>query len=84
VGCRNYIAFAGLLKPFQGDDVSNVFGPEAQAFAREFSPIRADVHIIIVKDKLVTNRQRIFAEPDKTSMLLPRSCCIHMAIIGLL
>ncbi len=84
MGCRDYIAFAGLLKHFQSHDVGDVFGPEAQTSAREFSPIRANVHIIIVKDKLVTNRQRIFAEPDKTSMLLPRSCCIHMAIVGLL
>ena len=44
----------------------------------------ANVYIIIVKDKLVTNRQGIFAEADKTAMFLPWSRCIHMAVIGLL
>jgi hypothetical protein len=83
VGCRNYIAFAGLPEPFQSDDVGYVFRPEAQPFVRESSTmIVANVYIVIVKDKLVMNRQRIFAEADKTTMLLPRSRCIHMAVIG--
>jgi hypothetical protein len=85
VGCRDYIAFAGLPEPFQSDDVGYVFRPEAQTFARVFiTMIVANVYIVIVKDKLVTNRQGIFAEADKTTMLLPRSRRIHMVVIGLL
>jgi hypothetical protein len=85
VGCRDYIAFAGPAEPFQSDDVGYVFRPEAQAFARVFSTMNvANVYVVIVKDKLVTNRQGIFAEADKTTMLLPRSRRIHMIVIGLL
>jgi hypothetical protein len=85
MGCRDYIAFAGLPEPFQSDDVGYVFRPEAQTFARKFSTmIVADAYIVIMEDKLVTNRQGIFAEANKTTMLLPRSRCIHTAVIGLL
>jgi hypothetical protein len=85
VGCGDYIAFAGLPKPFQNDDVGYVFRSEAQTFAREFSTmVVANVYIVIVEDKLVTNRQEISAEADKTTVLLPRSRRIHMAVIGLL
>lgn len=85
VGCRDYIAFAGLPKPFQSDDVGYVFRPEAQPFARVFSTmVVANVYIVVVKDKLVMNRQDIFTEADKTAVFLPRSRRIHMAVIGLL
>jgi hypothetical protein len=58
VGCRDYIAIAGLPEPFQSDDVGYVFRPEAQTVAREFGiMIVTNVYIVIVKDKLVTNRQ---------------------------
>ncbi len=85
VRCRDYIAIAGLPKPFQSDYVGYVFRPEAQTFAREFSiMIVTNVYIVIVKDKLVTNRQGILAKADKTTVLLPMPRCVHMAVIGLL
>ena len=85
MGRRDYIAFAGLPEPFQSDDVGYVFRPEAQTFAREFSVmIVTNVYIVIVKDKLIANRQEILAKADKTTMLLPRSRRIHMVVIGLL
>jgi hypothetical protein len=73
VGCRDYKAFAGLPEPFQSDNVGYVSRLEAQTFARVFSAVRADVYVIIVKDRLVANPQGIFAEADETSMLLPRT-----------
>ena len=85
VCCRDYIAFAGLSEPLKSDNVGYVFCPEAQTFARELNTMTvANVYIIIVKDKLVTNSQGIFAEANKTTMFLPRSRCIHMAVIRLL
>lgn len=85
MSCCDYITFARLPEPFQRDDVGYVFRPEAQTFAREFSTmVIANIYIVIVKDKLVTNREGIFAEADKTTVLLPRSRCIHMAVLGLL
>ena len=85
VGCRNYIAFAGLPEFLQSDDVGNVFRSEAQTFARDFGiVVSANVYIVIVNGKLVTNRQGIFPKADETTVFLPRPRCIHVAVIGLL
>lgn len=84
MGCRHYIAFLRLPNFSQGDNIGYVFRPETQALARGFSAISTGTYIIIVKDELVSNLQRVFAEANQTPMLLPGSSRIHMAIPGLL
>jgi len=85
MGRRHHVALIGLSDLFQGDNISYIFRPVAQALAwRGFSAIRMGVCIVIVNDKLVTNLQRVFAEANETPVLLLGSCRIYMGILCLL
>ena len=84
MSCRYYIAFLWLPNFSEGDNIGYVFRPETQALARGFSAISTGIYVVIVKDELVANLQRVFAEANQTPMFLPGSSRIYMAIRGLL